>query len=85
MGRFTKSIFFKPKFPRLSKAIKITSPSAFRESIEKVRALKGFTKKQKQGALNLAKGRARAMLARKRLSGKERKEFGAIARIKFRL
>ena len=79
------SIFFKAKNPRLAKAISIKSPSAFRQSISKVRRLKGFTKKQKQGALNLAKGRATAQLARRNLSSKERMEFRAIRKIKFKL
>ncbi len=86
MARFRgRTIFFKSRNPRLAKAISITSPSAFRESISRVRRLKGFTKKQKQGALNLAKGRATAMLARRNLSLKERREFTAIRRIKFKL
>ncbi len=79
------SIFFKAKNPRLARAISIKSPSAFRESVSKVRRLKGFTKKQKQGALNLAKGRATAQLGRRNLSLKERKQFRAIRRIKFTL
>jgi hypothetical protein len=80
-----KSIFLKPKFPRLARAISIKSPSAFKQSISRVRRLKGFTKKQKQSALNLAKGRATAMLGRRNLSLKERREFRTISRIKFRL
>lgn len=79
------SIFFKAKFPRLAKAISITSPSAFRTSISRVKALEGFTKKQKQGALNLAKGRARAQLGRRNLSPKERREFTSITKIRFKL
>lgn len=79
------SIFFKAKNPRLARAISIKSPSAFRESISKVRRLKGFTKKQKQSALNLAKGRATAQLARRRLSLKERIQFRAIRKINIKL
>lgn len=83
MGGF--SLFFKAKNPRLAKAISIRSPTEFRASIKKVRLLKGFTKRQKQGALNIAKARSRAMLARKNLSEKERKQFRAITKIKFKL
>lgn len=77
-----RSIFFKAKHPKLAKAISITSPSAFRLSIRRVKKLKGIAPVTKSRALVLARTRAKVMLKRKHLSFKERKEMGAISRIR---
>lgn len=75
-----KTMFGKAKNPRLAKAISITSPSAFRKSIGKVKRLKGISPTTKKRALVLAKNRAGAFLHRKNLSSKERIQMGAIKR-----
>jgi hypothetical protein len=74
-----KTIFFPPKNQRLADIVSIESPAAFRRSI-KVLAADGLDAREKR-ALVLAQNRARAMLRRRTLSPKERREFEEIARI----
>ncbi len=68
--------------PRLSKAISITSPSAFRASFGMVKKLKGISPQRKKAALSNARNIAAAQLKRKRLSAKERKQSRVIKNIK---
>ena len=75
-----KSLFEKPKDPKLAKAISIKSPKDFKQSIKKL-SKDGITTKEFR-ALNLAKTRAKLQLRRKNLSSKERKEFKEIGKIK---
>ncbi len=75
-----KTIFFPPKSKRLAKIISITSPSAFRKSI-RVLSRGGLTLRERR-ALVLAQNRARAILKKKTLSPKERREMKAIAKIR---
>ena len=75
------TIFFPPRNPRLSKAISIKSPSSFRESLRKVRKLKGISPLVKVRALALAKARATAQLQRPNISVVERAQFRAIRRM----
>jgi len=75
-----KTLFFKAKNPKLAKAISITSPSSFRQSIKKVKKLKGLKPTTKRRALIAAKNRAKVQLKRKGLSIKERKQFSAISK-----
>lgn len=77
-----KSIFFKAESRELAEAISIESPTEFKKSIKRVKALKGIPAVTKKRALILAQNRAKAQLKRKKLSRKERKEFEAIAEIK---
>lgn len=77
-----RTIFFKPKSKKLADAISITSPSQFRQSIQRVRKLKSISPITKRRALVLAQNRATVQLKRKALSLKERKQMGAISRIK---
>jgi len=79
-AKFTKSIFFKPKNKKLARAISIKSPTAFRESIRKVKKMRGVSDATKKRVLVLARARAAAQLKRKRLSMKERKQFRAIVK-----
>ena len=69
-------ILGKPKSKRLSDIIDITSPAAFKRSIEEIKK-DGVTRKEVR-ALSLAKGAATLQLARKNLSDKERKQFKTI-------
>lgn len=64
--------------PRLSKAISIASPSAFKASIGRVKMLKGISAQRKKAALSNARNIAGAQLKRKTLSAKERKQSTAI-------
>jgi hypothetical protein len=73
-----KTIFFPPKNRKLAAIISIESPAAFRASIRKLKAM-GIGAREKR-ALVLAQNRARAMLKKKSLSEKERRELAAIAR-----
>ena len=72
-----KTIFFEPKHKKLADIISIESPAAFRRSIRTLRKM-GIGAREKR-ALVLAQNRARAMLKKKNLSEKERKELQAIA------
>ena len=77
-----QTLFFKSKRSRLSNIISISSPEAFRASIE---ALKGPDNKvtlTSKRALVLAQNRARAILHKKNLSANERRQFNEIVRIK---
>jgi hypothetical protein len=74
-----KTIFFPPKNRKLAELISIGSPQAFRQSIRKVQRI-GIGAREKR-ALVLAKNRAKAMLKKRSLSPKERREFETIARM----
>lgn len=67
----------KPKSKRLARCIDITSPTAFRGSIRKLKE-HGLTLREKR-ALVLGRNRASAQLKRKDLSPKERKQMQTIA------
>ncbi len=75
-----KSIFFPAKDKALSRKISITSPSTFKESIRELK--KGGLNLKEKRALVLAQNRARAILNKKNLSVKERKQFKEISKIK---
>jgi hypothetical protein len=75
-----KTIFFPPKHRKLADIITIESPAAFRESIRKLKKM-GISAREKR-ALVLAQNRARAMLKKKSLSPRERKELQEIARMR---
>lgn len=79
MVKITKSIFFPPKDKALARKISITSPFAFRQSIRKLK--KGGVTLKERRALILARTRAKVILKRNNLSGKERKQFRTIAQI----
>ncbi len=79
--RRKRTLFFPAKNKRLSKAISITSPTAFRLSIRRVKRMRGVSPGTKVKALVLAQNRAKAMLKRKRLSARERKQLRTIAKI----
>lgn len=78
--KFKKSIFFKPKFPKLAKKISIRNPSAFRRSIRKLKK-GGLTLREKRG-LVLARTRAKISLKRKNLSRKEKKQMRKISKMR---
>jgi len=80
MARFTKSLFFKAKDKKLARKVRISSPSAFRTSINVLKR-GGITLKEKR-ALVLARTRAKVQLRRKNLSIKERRQFGTIAKMR---
>ena len=71
-----RTIFFPPRHRRLAEIISIESPAAFRESIRKLKKM-GIGAREKR-ALVLAQNRAKAMLKKKTLSQKERREFQQI-------
>lgn len=75
--KISRTIFFPPRNPRIARVISITSPSAFRESIQTLKK-DGITTREKSG-LVLAQNRARAQLGRANLSSKERRQFREIA------
>jgi hypothetical protein len=77
--RAGRTIFFPPRHRKLAEIISIESPAAFRESIRKLKKM-GIGAREKR-ALVLAQNRARAMLRRRNLSEKERRELEEIARI----
>ncbi|PYO52053.1 MAG: hypothetical protein DMD84_10970 [Candidatus Rokuibacteriota bacterium] len=78
--RRRKTIFFPPRHKKLADIISIESPAAFRESIRKLKRMGiGATEKR---ALVLAQNRAKAMLKKRSLSEKERRELQAISRIR---
>ena len=72
-----KTIFFAPRNRRLADIVSIESPAAFKRSIRML-AADGLDTREKR-ALVLAQNRARAMLKRRSLSAKERREFQQIA------
>ena len=72
-----KTIFFPPRHRKLAEIISIESPTAFRESIRKLKQM-GIGAREKR-ALVLAQNRAKAMLKKTNLSAKERREMQAIA------
>ncbi|KKM26502.1 hypothetical protein LCGC14_1584190 [marine sediment metagenome] len=71
-----QSLFFAPTSKRLARDITITSPFAFRKSIQIIK--KGGVTLQEKRALVLAQNRASAQLMRKNLSIKERVQFTTI-------
>jgi hypothetical protein len=74
-----RTIFFPPRHKKLADVISIESPAAFRESIRRLRHMGiGATEKR---ALVLAQNRAKAMLKKRSLSPKERRELETIARM----
>ena len=73
------TIFFPPRSRKLADIISIESPAAFRESIRKLKRM-GLDARAKR-ALVLAQNRAKAMLKKKALSAKERRQFAQIARM----
>jgi len=74
-----RTIFFAPRHKKLADIISIESPAAFRESIRRLKRLGiGATEKR---ALVLAQNRAEAMLKKRNLSPKERRELQTIARM----
>jgi hypothetical protein len=74
-----RTIFFPPKNAKLAEIISIESPEAFRRSIRTLKKM-GIGAREKR-ALVLAQNRARAMLKKRNLSEKERKELQEIARM----
>ncbi len=80
MANRRPTIFFPPKHRTLSEIISIESPGAFRKSIAILRKI-GIGAREKR-ALVLAQNRARAMLKKRTLSPKERRELDAIARMR---
>ncbi len=76
----SKGLFGKPKSARIAKIITITSPTAFKESIRKLK--KGGLSSDEKKGLVLSRNRAAAQLGRKNLSSKERKQMRAIKKIK---
>lgn len=75
-----KTMFFPPKHKSISEKITIISPSAFRESIRTLK--KDGLSLNEYRALVLAKNRARAMLKKKNLTSRERKQLKIISKIK---
>jgi hypothetical protein len=71
------TIFVAPRHRRLAEIISIESPAAFRGSIRTLKKM-GIGAREKR-ALVLAQNRAKAMLKKKTLSPKERRELQQIA------
>lgn len=76
MVKKKNTLFAPPKSKRIAKIVNITSPTAFKESIRKLK--KGGLSGNEKKALVLARNRAGAQLKRKNLSGKERVQFRKI-------
>lgn len=81
-----KTLFFPPKHKRLAKIITIESPSkarkAARQLLKECRKLKRADAiLLRARAMQLAANRAKAMLNRKNLSKKERRELKEVAKI----
>jgi hypothetical protein len=74
-----ETIFFPPQHKTLADIISIESPAAFRQSIRRLKPL-GIGPREKR-ALVLAQNRAKAMLKKRTLSAKERRELQSIARM----
>jgi len=74
------TLFGPPKSKRIARIINITSPTAFKESIRKLK--KGGLSGTEKKALVLARNRAGAQLGRKNLSSKERVQFRKIKKMK---
>lgn len=79
-GYSSNSLFFPAKNKRLSAAISIKNPSAFKTSISRVRKIKGISPTTKKRALVLARTRAKVALNRSNLSTKEQREMRKIAK-----
>jgi len=71
----------KPKSKKIAKIISIESPTAFKQSIKTLK--KGGLTLHERRALQLAENRAGAMLKKKDLSKKERKQLSKIKGMKF--
>ena len=80
-----KTLFFKSRRKRLSDIISISSPEAFRASINQLRGADKKVTLSIKRALVLAQNRARAILKKKNLSAQERREFRKIIKIKLPL
>lgn len=81
-----RSLFFKPKYKTLAKIVKMDSPKNARKTVKKLlqqckEAKRPSAVLRRARAMQTAANRARAMLKRKNLSEKERKEFEKIAEI----
>lgn len=75
-----KTMFFMAKGNFRAKKVDITSPAAFRKSIKEMK--KGKYTLNERRSLILAQNRAKAQLARKSLSPKERRQFTQITKIR---
>ena len=75
-----RTIFFPPKHRNLARIISIESPAAFRQSIRTL--MRGGLNATEKRTLVLAQNRAKAMLKKRNLSAKERRELQAIARMR---
>jgi len=75
-----KTIFFPPKHRNLARIISIESPAAFRRAIQTLK--RGGLNATEKRALVLAQNRAKAMLKKRNLSPKERRELQAIGRMR---
>jgi hypothetical protein len=75
-----KTISFPPKHRNLARIISIESPAAFRRSIQTLK--RGGLNATEKRALVLAQNRAKAMLKKRNLSAKERRELQVIARMR---
>lgn len=78
--------YYPPKSPLLAKIVRIDTPTNARKSAKTL--LKMFEKAKKRSwkvhierSVNLAEQRAKAMLKRKNLSAKERRELREVAKI----
>lgn len=73
-------LFSKAKDKRLASKISVRSPTAFRESIHKLE--RGGLSLREERALVLARTRGKLQLRRSNLSGKERRQFREISKIR---
>ncbi len=83
-GKGKGSLFFPPKNKKMAEIIKIDSPKSAKDSIKQLRQLidKGkITIDQAIKCVTVAANRSKAMLNRKNLSEKERKEMKKVAEI----
>lgn len=76
MGLFNIEI----KNKRIADIISIESPTKFRESMKELK--KGYFTNNEKKSLVLAQNRARAILNKKNLSEREKKQFIEISKIK---
>ena len=76
------TLFGKSKHKWLADAITIKTPAGFRESIRKLKKSGGGLSLLEYRGLVLAQNRAKAMLKRKNLSSRERKQLREISKIK---
>jgi len=81
-----KTMFFPPKYPSLAKIVRIDSPKNARKAVKTLlakfkKAKRRDVKVRVKRAAVLAGNRAKAMLRRKNLSAKERKEMREVYKI----